>query len=315
MRPDPNAKPAVERAPNPERLSGKELMEDQFEHIAAINRDEDALAALRESISDARSDALSRTDLARADVELAAHANERSKNPSKKIEERCDKQRTTLTAERKAIEANFEKQFAVTPGSARNHLRDFFNSAAAYGDFVHAATPTDIREGESPMDANTRLIAEYRALLEEKRAVARAALPGAEVTAACYSFVAHLAEKAPLGPIIGGLRGVSYDEERGTFRRRLPHAPADAAGLVGLIAALIPDELAGVLAAQALQDHDEAAALDDVARREKLDAIAARLLEIQYSTEANHRYARNRGGLAGIRIASNPLAILDLKPA
>lgn len=315
-RPDPNSPPAPERVPNLERLSGRETLENQFEHIAAIIRDEDSLAALRESFVNNRSDAKARNDLARADIELAALANQRAEKPSKPVELRLDKQRAALKAERLAIEADCEQKMATTPGPAVNHLRDFFNSAAAYGDYVHAATPTDIKEGESALEANTRLIDEYRTLQEEQKVVTRAHVPAAEVTSACYSYVGLLAAKAPLAPIIGSLRGgFSFDEERGHFNRRQPSVPTDAAALVGIIAALMPDELAGALALKALEGHDESKTLDALARIQKMEAISARMLEIQYLTEANHRFARKRGESAGQRISGNPLAILDLKPA
>lgn len=312
---DANAAPAQERIPNPEPLNAVDVLEDRFEHVALINRDEAALASQREAMRNAFIDARSLLDLERADVALKQLANERSERPSAKLAERYEKQNAALMAKRKANDDNYKRQMDTTPGPATNILRDWYNSPKAHLPYEHAQTPTDIREGESASDANTRLIAEFRALIEERKDIARAPIPAAEITQACYAYVGKLAEKAPMGSTLSALRLVAYDEARDSFRYRSPSIPTDPAGMVGLIAALLPDALAGALAAAALENHDEARALDAVARSERLAAINARLLEIQYTTEANHRAARARGESAGMRIASNPLAILDLVEA
>lgn len=302
-------------------LTNRERFEEMFPHIRPISADEEMLQAEDQSNYEAHQRALNAHRVAVAENGHRLMVEQNSPHRSKKREERLLKEAETLKAKRAEIDRRQDEYKRNRPGHMMNALREFFSSNAAHLRYKPANTTDELLPGKMAPE----MVAHYREQLQakfaERKAVSKAPQSRAEIESDIAAGVSKYAAKLQMA--VNGVRRVTVSDKHDSFTPRGLHLPrlsvADGLGGVtyvpdglGVLCALFGPEMIDRLTAMALQNHNEAEALDGAERSRRLSQVNAEIRDIQYKAEYWHRVARSQGANPGGRVSTNVLAILDL---
>ncbi len=259
-------------------------------------------------------------DAAILECQHTIRRSQSSAKPSKEVEAEAEAEIAALRAEKAAAGAEYERQSALLPGSKSSVTNDFGDRIGLrkFAMKNHQWTPPP---GVSLVDAMKECGAENVARRKRIEALSKAPIPVEDQLREMDALISE-AEGA-METFYASVRGAE-PLPRGHFTTRSPRVPTITIAhensiqripdAQALLFGLFGDELRERIAIKVRGRHDaigkDAVGLEE--RTAEIKRLRAEIVETERDSECIYQLSLKTGEACGPRIASNPLAILDL---